>query len=257
MYVAYYDASGGEHDPGAPLVVAGLLSTESRWTDFEKEWAAVLRDFGVPYLRMSEFAHSLGAFSSWRNEREKRRAFLVGLLAPMQRAIQRAFIFHLIPAEFEAVDSMYDLALIGADGSRAGPYGMASLLCLHSATEFVWTADPGKLITHAFEFGDKGQALLAWLTGRRHNHPTVRLRIELARGAGAQEWRAQYQAADFFAYEWRKELLRQSLGGKGAPRLSYQALMAAVPTVASTITESGLLQMCRDDPAAWPPRPPA
>jgi hypothetical protein len=75
MFSFYGDASG--NDDTDLVVVAGFVPSAQKWLEFNKEWEVVMREFGVEYLHMREFAHSQGHFSEgWKGQEDKRKAFL-------------------------------------------------------------------------------------------------------------------------------------------------------------------------------------
>jgi hypothetical protein len=58
---AYFDESGTQRD--SPIMcVAGYLFSPEQCRKFDEEWAEVLREFELPYFRMSECAHATRAF---------------------------------------------------------------------------------------------------------------------------------------------------------------------------------------------------
>src|SRR5260370_36682908 len=70
----YCDESRTLHD--RYTVVAGAVASVQDWLDFDGEWRAVLKENGVRYFRMSEFAHSVGPFSQeWKLNENVRQDF--------------------------------------------------------------------------------------------------------------------------------------------------------------------------------------
>ncbi len=56
IYKVYYDASGSQADlESKVLTVAGLLSTETKWLQFETEWEGLLADFGYETFSMADY----------------------------------------------------------------------------------------------------------------------------------------------------------------------------------------------------------
>lgn len=81
MLTACFDASGSENDPKTPyLAVAGYVSTADRWITFSQLWNTRLREDGLDYFRMSEFAHSTKSFAGWKLEENRRRNLLKDLV---------------------------------------------------------------------------------------------------------------------------------------------------------------------------------
>jgi hypothetical protein len=110
VYTVYYDASGTDRNLSRPLVVAGLLSTELSWRRFERAWERVLKEFKVPYSHMREFAHSVegSPFEPWKDNEEKRKAFLVALVKVL-RHVKLARLTHVVPKDFDLVNQEFDL----------------------------------------------------------------------------------------------------------------------------------------------------
>jgi hypothetical protein len=61
---AYLDESG-IHDDSDSVVVAGFLSTPSRWVDFSEKWQMALNDFGLDLFHMTHFANKIPPYDSW------------------------------------------------------------------------------------------------------------------------------------------------------------------------------------------------
>src|ERR1700686_2693669 len=64
---AYFDESGTHQ--GSPIMcVAGYLFSPEQCKRFSEEWSAVLKEYGLPYFRMSECAHGTGVFSDKKDK---------------------------------------------------------------------------------------------------------------------------------------------------------------------------------------------
>ena len=61
----YFDASGAP-DQGTVLVVAGFISFESRWSEFEKRWNLALNDAGLTGFHMNELINRNAEFAGWK-----------------------------------------------------------------------------------------------------------------------------------------------------------------------------------------------
>jgi len=60
--------------------VAGAIATVSKWRSFDEQWTRALKDEGLEYFHMSDFAQSVGQFAvGWKNNEKRRRAFLLRL----------------------------------------------------------------------------------------------------------------------------------------------------------------------------------
>ena len=72
MLTMYLDESYSH--PPKPLIytVAGYISEDSRWREFEKHWSGALSDEGLEYFHMSEFAQRIHIYQSWSEDRRRR-----------------------------------------------------------------------------------------------------------------------------------------------------------------------------------------
>ncbi len=77
---AYFDESGGEELPGY-FGVAGFIGSEHQWSLFDRLWKETLETTGAPYLHMREFAHSVGAFTEWKDDKARRERLMSGVVA--------------------------------------------------------------------------------------------------------------------------------------------------------------------------------
>ena len=80
---AYFDESGDEEMPGY-FGVAGFAGSEHQWGVFDRLWSEALASTDAPYLHMREFAHSVEAFSGWREDRRKQ--LMTGVLAAVLKS---------------------------------------------------------------------------------------------------------------------------------------------------------------------------
>lgn len=100
MIEAYFDESGS-HDDSPLLCVAGYVLTDERARRLSNEWNEVLKDFALPYFRMSQCAHGKGPFE------QLRRGQCIDVSSRMIAAIRRnvtcGFAVTLIPTQFETI----------------------------------------------------------------------------------------------------------------------------------------------------------
>lgn len=79
MLLAYSDESGHAADPKCRHVgMAGLIASSEGWDRADKLWLAALEKHRVQHFHMRHFAHSLGEFSGWPEDR--RRSLMNDLL---------------------------------------------------------------------------------------------------------------------------------------------------------------------------------
>jgi hypothetical protein len=81
MYMAFlkasFDETGSEHDPNINVVgLAGCVHRADYWLHFETIWNEALKEAGIKYFHMNEFAHSVGEFKNgWKDNESKRKEF--------------------------------------------------------------------------------------------------------------------------------------------------------------------------------------
>ena len=77
---AYFDESGSEELPGY-FGVAGFVGSDYQWSVFDRLWEEALETTGAPYLHMREFAHSVDAFTDWKEDKTRRKQLMAGVVA--------------------------------------------------------------------------------------------------------------------------------------------------------------------------------
>ncbi|HXX17022.1 MAG TPA: hypothetical protein VEJ47_19125 [Candidatus Eremiobacteraceae bacterium] len=93
MFSAYFDASGHPNNTSV-LAVAGFIADADQWIEFDRNWKEVLNrpDFGISSLHMKDFCHSTGEFAAWRNDEQRRRAFLSALIEIIKIRVRHSFM---------------------------------------------------------------------------------------------------------------------------------------------------------------------
>lgn len=87
--VAVFDASGKEDQ--RRLVLAGFISKAKDWQSFHTLWIERLREDGLEYFHMVDFAASQGQFKGWRNSESRRRKLLADLMDLISSHVYRKF----------------------------------------------------------------------------------------------------------------------------------------------------------------------
>jgi len=192
MYTAYYDDSGSP-DQTLAFVVAGFLAKTQQWIHFEKNWKAILKDFGMDYFHMREYAHSVGQFRMWKNhktdpkEKDDRELFLRRLLAEILVRANTGLGCAVIMEDYNAVNQEYMLE------EFFKPYALCGRTCVAKACLWAnrWNI-PESEVLHVFEDGteDKG-ALIEMIKKDKGFTPIFMNKRECA----------PLQAADLMAYE--------------------------------------------------------
>ena len=244
VFNLFYDASSQETVEPDPLVVAGLVSTQEGWYEFERGWNRVLGTFGVSHLHMNKFAHSKGEFSDWKGNEEKRIQFLSSLIEVMERAVMYGLAIRIIPRDYNAVNKDYHLYGLGWDGA----YSLATIICATEAEFWVWDKYPKAALGHVIENGDAGQGALNKLIDKmERSHITILSKYNKV----TQRFVRPFEACDFLAYECR---LAAKRGPNSRPRRSFLELTNRLPIKAYRFERSGLINWCQARPEDYPRR---
>ncbi len=57
-YIGYFDESADD----SFMAISGYISSPLKWSRLNKEWKAVLEEYGIPYFHMKEYVHGRGVF---------------------------------------------------------------------------------------------------------------------------------------------------------------------------------------------------
>jgi hypothetical protein len=204
MFMAAYDASMDSRK--AFLSVGGFVSSAADWLDFDGKWRDRLAQDGLSYFHTADFAHSVGDFARFKNQKERKRALLQDLLGIVSSHTYRKFG---VTVEVEAVDAEF------ADQNKLeyAPNSFVLAGELACGQALFWAIAEGcPLPEFVFEDSDLGRGKLAEqvkvLTGVM---PTFRPKKD------SPEIKAftPLQAADILVYEMSR------LTRKGTPRGSF------------------------------------
>lgn len=149
VLTGYFDASGAP-DQGTILVVAGFISFESRWLEFERRWNAALRDAGIGCFHMSELINRKGEFARWQQRARERLLNRLGQI--VVDTVVRNFGCIIVLDDWNKVNQEYKLA-----ENDFQPYALAGWSCADRVID--WCKDhlyPTPLLI--FEQGDKHQS---------------------------------------------------------------------------------------------------
>jgi uncharacterized protein DUF3800 len=160
IFTAYFDESGTP-DESPFVVVAGYLASVNEWRQFNDRWGRVLTEYGVPYFHVKEYAHSRGAFESWKGQERKRKRFARGLTSQIRRSVRAGFAAIVDVSDWRRANHRYELDTPGLEGGLAC-YPLCGKLCVElvrvwcenhrfplGGVEFVFhngAKDKGKLI---------------------------------------------------------------------------------------------------------------
>ena len=89
-YSAYFDASG-HPDQGGSLFVSGYVSTEEKWIEFEAQWGALLRKYGITApFHMKDFAPGVKQYASLKKHPAERDRFLQEAIRIIKRHVHKS-----------------------------------------------------------------------------------------------------------------------------------------------------------------------
>jgi hypothetical protein len=186
VFNVYFDASGTPGDCDA-VVVAGFVAKSEQWIEFEHNWQDTLRAYSVSRLHMREYAHSIGEFSSWRDDKKKRGRFLERLVSIIKTRTLHGFVTSVMMDAYREVDRRYCLS------ETHRPLALAGTACVEKVRR--WAAQrsiPQGTIAYIFEDGDKDKS---HLTGSIERH------FRFTPIYAKKEESCALQAADLLAYE--------------------------------------------------------
>lgn len=254
ILTAYLDESG-THRSAEALAVAGYLSTQDRWEQFDAEWRVALREYGLEFFHMTDFANGAPPYNTdiWRTEREARFSRLVDIIN--RNAL--ASIGITLPIRlFRSVVSTKAQRLVG------GPYGLAAHACLTEAARIIRAHQWDAWIRYIYADGAEGagQVLASYrrIKGQAQNKDI--LRLDKLSFEDKKEY-LPLQAADILAYELYKHLPRQlGIDRQHRPRHRELAMLAAIERRWSHLEEdeltlwSGVLDLVPEERLARAPR---
>jgi len=199
MLSAYFDAAGKEYDQ-EHVLVAGFVAPTKMWEDFDKEWTERLRQDGLSYFHMVEFAHSKGEFKNgWRDDEPRRQALLRDLIGIILSHISGKFVTVVEVAAFkkQLSEEIKRQFLIKS-------YSLAGRTCAARIREWMKREWRYSKLEMVFEEGDEGVGALKDILVRDgFPEPLFKPKRDRVTKAGELIKAANpLQAADFLAYEY-------------------------------------------------------
>src|ERR1017187_2191790 len=235
-YAAYFDASG-HPDQQKVMTVAGFVSTVKKWTRFDLEWNAVLKDEGIHIFHMTDFASSQGEFLGWKRESDRRRVFIERLVQCLRKNVNKAFRTSLLIDDFNEVNAVFRL-----EETMGRPYAVCGTLCLYSVGVWAKGKNAEGQLRCYFEDGDKD----------KENFETR------AKAWGKFTpmfmWKGQavaFQACDFSGWKCRTSITNSLADDhtpeKGLRLLESVAALRAIPSKggAGVLNRDSLFAFCR------------
>jgi hypothetical protein len=144
----YFDASGSPKE-GTILTVAGFISFEPRWLQFEAAWIPVLAKEHVTCFHMHEFIKGKNEFAGWKQKRRERFITILGEIVAANVVLSSASF--IVLEDWNEANRQYMLV-----ENDYHPYVIASWSCVQRMLD--WAKDhlyPPPLFI--FEHGDKHQ----------------------------------------------------------------------------------------------------
>jgi len=219
-YTAYFDESG-THDDSQFVVVSGYVSSVQKWVEFSAQWMAALREWGLEFFHMTDFAVKAPPYDTW--EEPERRERLARLLAIIKSHTCWSDATILPRRIFDEVFSARAKRICG------GAYGLCAAACLLSVAEWLRSKENDGWVAHVFEAGAHGRGELARIFGANIKDPEQKtyLRLLSLRFEDKRDF-PPLQAADLLAYELYRDLPRGMGWEQKSPRYPLTAL-AEVP----------------------------
>jgi len=213
---AYFDESGSD-DGSEVLCVAGYIFEKDARVELDSRWQEVLKNYGLPFFRMSACAHGVEPFDALtlnqRIEVEKEMIALIKKYSAYGIAVT------VEPKRFAAI--MPDMPEI---------VGSAYSFCAHNMLVAVrlWadkTSYSGD-IAYFFESGHRSQSEANAIMNRLFNIPEQRIAHRYASHSFADKQKVRpLQAADLLAWQWFTAR-KHGLKGRRELRKDCAALVA-------------------------------
>ena len=199
MFTCYFDDSGPLAKQSPAFVVAGYVADVDQWHRFEHEWNEILASVPGKRFHMTDFAHSLGEFASFKGKAWDRKRLMERLVGMIRVRARFSFSCAVSPEDYWNVDDKYLLS-----EHLGNPYSFCSRHCLGRVRQ--WAKKYGHSeseIEYIFEQGTAGKGELMQVM-ERDGFPSP-----IFRGKEC----AQLQATDLLAWEQLKAL-RLARAGK-------------------------------------------
>ena len=215
---AYFDESGSEELPGY-FGVAGFVGSDYQWSVFDRLWEEALEITGPPYLHMREFAHSVDAFTDWKEDKTRRKQLMAGVVAAVLQSELTPVGSAIRVSDFDALTEEQRIRV-------QSPY----FYCLQ---EVLWG--------FALATSDEDSEVEVHVTGdrhRQHEEKASKLHRALRRTGGLcanlseklnvadMQQTFGLQAADLLAYEMVKELKNQDVRPEDRMRWPLDRILA-------------------------------
>ncbi len=205
----YFDESKREPD-GKIFALAGYVGHVTGWRRQCREWNNILRDYGKSDLHMKELAGCTKQFADFKDNEPKRREFLGKLVRTLYK--EPRFVAVGCSVNTEDFANLPDEKVASF---RHDPYLFAFVICVRGVLECPYFRDlpASERIGFVFDRREDFQARALSLFTTVKEMPTIPYRERLGDIAFSSRMESPpLQAADFAAYEVRKDLEREMTG---------------------------------------------
>jgi hypothetical protein len=242
MLQTYFDESEPEDFP--VLTIAGYVSTQNLWRQFEIHWNEMLREFGIEtYFHMADFIANKREFAGWEKEPEKRARCISRAISLIREYTHMRVSCTIALPDYEAVvkPAEPDNPNIARAFTLCGTAAMASVA--H------WTKNRGltEKIAYVFEQGHRhaGQIDTAFNQSKKVAR-VLRTMYRLGSVSRAfKEDAVMLQAADILAHQTARFAADNATGRK-SPETYLRELHELPFGVAWMHNPESLQQCCND-----------
>ena len=241
MFTAYFDASGNAVNQPF-IVVSGYIANLFQWREFEKQWAAVHKQYSVNLpFHMAEFMAALNnpKYKTQKNARadyvdiakdpDIAKGFL-GQLSILQAVMVNCGVSCVVTMDiYNEVSSLLDLRKV------VPPYALGARMCIervHRWEQQFASIEPVECI---FEEGDFEQGKFTDLMVDEGRDPPIYKKKKDFAGL---------QAADHYAWEQASFLTKYAYSSATKPGPILELVLHAIPKLHIEPTTTTLIKLC-------------
>ncbi len=202
LFSAYLDESG-DHQGSPAVVVAGYVSSATRWRAFSEEWNARLVRWHIPAFHMTDFENRRGCFASWSNDERESR--LDELLAVIKKHTLRSIAYVIRKQQFDNLNLSKPAKKLCGDA-----YGVAAIGCWYNLSLLLRDPRNNGYVEYIMDSRSRGSGSLLDIYRKQCEDPAWVEQTRLL-GLSFKDHRLSQplQAADILAYEVYKQADRQ------------------------------------------------
>lgn len=196
MFIAYFDASGQEHEHPY-MVVAGFVSSAKVWSEFSDEWRAVLGNYHLKTFHAADCQNFRGEFIEWKGKADKRLRLWCDLLGVIKK-----HTFHKFSVGIEINDWKESFSQERKRKSKINAYVLCALACAERVKLWARRQNVKTPIAYIYESGDPGSGQLrAYFDEQEFPAPSFKHKEDRTVDGIYYPATVPLQAADFLAYE--------------------------------------------------------